>query len=137
MFEKCIYFNSNAFVRRLNRIWDDAYKETGLSAPHAYLLRLVCHEPDISQKEAGRQLQLEKSTITRFVSALEEQGLLVRLSGETAREVRLRPSAAGKRLGQQLDEIGADLYKKLRKQLGASQFEEMVQLMRAGTGTTN
>ena len=72
MFERCIYFNSNAFVRRLNRIWDNAYKPTGLSAPHAYLLRLVCHEPGITQKEAGEHLKLEKSTITRFVSVLEE-----------------------------------------------------------------
>jgi len=136
MFDKCIYFNSNAFVRQLNRIWDDAYKATGLSAPHAYLLRLVCHEPDISQKEAGRQLQLEKSTITRFVSALEEQGLLVRLSGANGREVRLKPSATGKRLGKQLDEIGAGLYKQMRKQLGANQFEEMLKLMRMGMGVS-
>jgi len=132
MFEKCIYFNSNAFVRGLNRIWDEAYKPSGLSAPHAYLLRLVCSEPGITQKEAGRQLQLEKSTITRFVSALEEKNLLIRQAGENGREVCLKASAAGKRLGKQLDDIGAELYKKLRKQLGVSQFENIVQLMKAG-----
>ena len=132
MFEKCIYFNSNAFVRNLNRIWDEAYKPSGLSAPHAYLLRLVCHEPGITQKEAGRHLHLEKSTITRFVTVLEENGLLIRQAGANGREVQLKVSAAGKRLGKQLDEIGAGLYKRMRKQLGADQLDNLVQLMRAG-----
>ncbi len=134
MFEKCIYFNSNAFIRHLNRIWDEAYKPSGLSAPHAYLLRLVCREPGITQKETGRQLHLEKSTITRFVSALEAKGLLLRQSGENGREVCLRASAAGKRLGRQLDDVGAALYRKMRKQLGPEQFDDIVQSMKTGIG---
>ncbi|MGD8783635.1 MAG: MarR family transcriptional regulator [Thioalkalispiraceae bacterium] len=130
MFEKCIYFNSNAFVRKLNRIWEEAYQPTGLSPAHAYLLRLVCHEPGITQKEAGQYLKLEKSTITRFVSGLEERGLLSRKSGESGREVRLQATVSGQRLGAQLDEIGAGLYKKMRKQFGAQQFDELVNLLR-------
>lgn len=135
MFEKCIYFNSNAFVRNLNRIWDEAYKPTGLSAPHAYVLRLVCHEPDITQKEVGKQLHLEKSTVTRFVTVLEEGGLVRRQAGENGREVRLKATAAGKRLGKQLDEIGGELYKHMRKQLGVSQFEGLVKSLRGGMGS--
>ena len=135
MFEKCIYFNSNAFVRHLNRIWDEAYKPTGLSAPHAYVLRMVYHEPGITQKELGKQLYLEKSTITRFISSLEDKGLLVRKTGESAREVSLKTTAAGKRLAKQLDEIGADLYKSMRKQLGVGQFESLVSSVRTGMGS--
>jgi DNA-binding MarR family transcriptional regulator len=131
MFEQCLYFNSNAFVRRLNRVWDEAYEPTGLSAPHAYLLRLVCHEPGITQKEAGLHLKLEKSTITRFVSVLEKKGFLVRQTGASGREVSLKASPAGQRLGKQLDAIGADLYKRMRKELGARQFDELVTLMRS------
>ena len=133
MFEKCIYFNSNAFVRRINRIWDEAYKPTGLSAPHAYLLRLVCHEPGITQKEAGKHLKLEKSTITRFVSVLEEKGFLIRQAGGSGREVSLKATATGQRLSKQLDDIGTDLYKRMRKELGAQQFDELVNLMRTST----
>jgi DNA-binding MarR family transcriptional regulator len=130
MFEQCLYFNSNAFVRQLNRIWDEAYEPTGLSAPHAYLLRLICHEPGITQKEAGAHLKLEKSTITRFVTVLEEKGLLVRLAGSSGREVSLKASPSGQRLGNQLDAIGADLYKQMRKKLGPGHFDELVSLMR-------
>lgn len=137
MFEKCIYFNSNAFVRHLNRIWDEAYKPTGLSAPHAYVLRLVCHQPGITQKQLGAQLHLEKSTVTRFVSVLEGKGLLHRQAGESGREVRVKVSAAGKRLGKHLDEIGAGLHTHLRKQLGASQVEDLVKAMRNGFGLLN
>jgi len=135
MFEKCIYFNSNAFVRHLNRIWDEAYKPMGLSAPHAYVLRLVCHEPGIGQTELGEQLHLEKSTVTRFISVLEDKGLLRRQAGNSGRGVSLKATAAGKRLGKQLDQTGTDLYKQLRKQFGADQFEALVKSIRAGIGS--
>jgi len=134
MFEQCIYFNSNALVRHLNKIWDEAYKPTGLSAPHAYLLRLVCHEPGITQKQAGKHLHLEKSTVTRFVDALEQKGLLLRYEGDTGREIQLQASPEGKKLGKKLDEIGKQLYKRMRKQIGSYGFDDVVTAMRNGIG---
>jgi len=134
MFEKCLYFNSNAMVRQLNQIWDAAYQPTGLSAPHAYLLRLVCHQPGITQKQAASELTLEKSTVTRFVASLVENGYIKRQTGTDGREILLRPSAAGKHLGVQLDEIGKDLYQRMRKKLGCAPFDSLVTSLRMGAG---
>jgi len=134
MFERCLYFNSNAMVRQLNQVWDAAYQSAGLSAPHAYMLRLICHHPDISQKQAAAELSLEKSTVTRFVAALVDKGLLKRTAGNDARETLLQPTVRGKRLGVQLDEIGNDLYKRMRKQLGADQFDGLIMALRHGSG---
>ena len=134
MFERCLYFNSNAMVRQLNQVWDAAYQVAGLSAPHAYLLRLICHHPDISQKQVASELSLEKSTVTRFVAVLVDKGLLKRHTGTDGREILLYPTARGKRLGVQLDEIGNDLYKRMRKRLGAEQFDGLVQALRYGSG---
>ena len=135
MFEKCLYFNSNAMVRQLNQVWDAAYQSTGLSAPHAYLLRLVCHQPGITQKQVASELILEKSTVTRFVSALVTKGYIKRQAGVDGREILLQPSAAGKRLGLKLDDIGKELYTRMRKKLGNTQFDDLVASLRLGSNT--
>jgi len=70
MFEKCIYFNSNALVRQINKIWDDAFKPFGLSPSHAYVLRLVLNTPGLSMKQIAEDLELAPSTVTRFVDNL-------------------------------------------------------------------
>ena len=132
MFERCLYFNANALVRELNRIWDAAYAHTGLSAPHAYLLRHVCHNEGVSQQQVANELHLEKSTITRFVNALLEKGLIQRRAGEDGREHRLYPSAAGSRLGKELDEIGAKLFIEMNKRIGKSEFSSLVSALRSG-----
>jgi len=126
MFERCLFFNSNGLVRKLNRIWDDAYKETGLSAPHAYMLRMVAAEPNLMQKDISEQLQLEKSTITRFANVLIDKGLIVKQATEDGRQNSLVATTQGKRLAKKLNKIGDSLYHKMQKQLGGKNFNDTV-----------
>jgi len=126
MFERCLFFNSNGLVRKLNRIWDEAYKEVGLSAPHAYMLRMVAAEPNLTQKEVAEQLQLEKSTITRFTSNLIDKGLIVRQTTEDGRQNSLAATAKGKHLAVRLNKIGDDLYSRMKRELGSKGFDEAV-----------
>jgi len=130
MFERCLFFNGNSLVRKINRIWDAAYQEAGLSAPHAYMLRMVASEPALTQKEIAQQLQLEKSTITRFTSVLAKQGLVAKQVTEDGRQNSLVVTAKGKKLAVKLDKIGDGLYKKIRKELGEHQFESIVKQMK-------
>jgi len=130
MFERCIYFNSNALVRNLNRVWDAAFQNSGLSASHAYLLRMVYHQPGLVQKEIARQLHLEKSTVTRFVNVLLNKKLIVRRSGEDGRENFLYPTKEGKQLAKNLDVTGSELFEKMRTKVTAKQFDSLVKDMR-------
>lgn len=133
MFDRCIYFNSNALARRLNRIWDEAYSETGLSAPHAYLLRLVCADPELTQKAVAAKLYLEKSTVTRFVNALIKKKLIRRVPGIDGREQHLVPTAAGKKLGIKLEAIGQALFEQLSEITGKKKIINLVKEMRMMT----
>jgi len=126
MFERCLFFNSNSLTRKLNRIWNEAYSESGLSAPHAYMLRMIAAELDLTQKEIARQLQLEKSTITRFADVLIEKGLIAKKITTDARQNILVATAKGKKLAVILDEIGNELYGKIKKEIGESQFNDAV-----------
>ena len=127
MFERCLYFNSNSLVRKLNRIWDEAYQETGLSAPHAYMLRMVAAEPGLTQKEIAEQLQLEKSTITRFANSLIEKGLIVKQVAEDGRKNSLAATKKGNKLADKLNLIGDNLYKQMQQKLGLQNIKQTLE----------
>ncbi len=135
MFERCLYFNINSLTRKINKIWDQAFSELGLSPAHAYLLRLVLEMPSISQKEIAEELNLEKSTVTRFIDNLQQRGYLKRT--KTGREQIIKPTAAAKKLEQQLNEKGDLLYRKMTKAIGQSSLIELVgQLRHSSTKLT-
>lgn len=132
MFEKCIYFNSNALVRQINRIWDEAFKPLGLSPAHAYVLRVVLEQPGISMKQIAEVLELAPSTVSRFVDSLINKKLLSRkLDGEDRRGTRIFPTAAAEKIHQQLEDTGKQLYTNMNKIIGKKAFTELVDNMRS------
>jgi len=131
MFEKCIYFNTNALVRQINRIWDEAFKPLGLSPSHAYVLRMVLEQPGISMKSLAEELELAPSTVTRFVDSLIAKELLNRqLDNDDKRGTRIFPSSQAKKLHKQLEATGQHLYAEMNKIIGKKTFTELVSNMR-------
>lgn len=131
MYERCIYFNINSLSRDISKIWDAAFQRQGLSPAHGYLLRLVLSEPGISQKELAQSLNLDPSTVTRFVDALSAKKLLRRqTSSENARESHIFPTPKAKEMHDELEKTGADLYATMRKKIGAQRFARLVKELR-------
>jgi len=131
MFERCLYFNLNALTRKVNRIWEAEFRQTGLSPPHAYLMRLVLDEPGLSQKQLAEALHLDPSTVTRFVDALAARHLVRRdTSSNDRRSATVFPTREGKRLQKKLEKIGEALFQTLRKRLGDKPFRQLVNSLR-------
>lgn len=124
MFERCLYFNLNALTRKVNKIWDQAFQEFGLSPAHAYLLRVVLVNPGITQQGIAAELKLEKSTVTRFVEALEEKGYLLR--NKSGREQFVFPTEAAKTIGERLEQQGNALYRRMTESLGKGALAQLV-----------
>ena len=136
MFERCLYFNLNALTRKVNRVWESEFRQTGLSAPHAYVMRLVLSEPGISQKQLAEELHLDPSTVTRFVDALAERQLVRRDTRNTdRRSAAVLPTAEGKRLQKKLEKIGEELFRAMRTRLGDKHFQELVTALREARST--
>jgi DNA-binding MarR family transcriptional regulator len=135
MFERCLYFNVNALARAVNRIWDDAFKDLGLSPAHAYLLRLVLASPGISHKAIAAELRLEKSTITRFVDSLQGKGLVMRSrqGAEDNREQRVFPTEKAKGMQEALEATGDVLFKRMRSRVGDTEMKTLVAQLREAT----
>ncbi len=131
MFERCLYFNLNALTRKVNRVWESEFRQTGLSAPHAYVMRLVLSEPGIPQKQIAEQLHLDPSTVTRFVDALTDRQLVHRVTNDTdRRSAAVLPTEEGKRLQKKLEKIGAGLFQNMQASLGNKGFQELVNALR-------
>ncbi len=131
MFERCLYFNLNALTRKVNRLWEAEFRQTGLSPPHAYLMRLVLDEPGLSQKQLAEVLHLDPSTVTRFVDALAARQLVRRdTSGSDRRSATVFPTREGKRLQKKLEKIGEELFQSLRKRIGDKPFRQLVNNLR-------
>ena len=128
MFERCLYFNTNALVRRVNRIWKEAYAEFGLSPSHAYLLRLVLAQPGLSQSTIGEELRLEKSTVTRFIDKMESEGYLTRTVAlrRTTREQNIYPTDKARAIHDRLEAIGSELYSQMMTAVGDDALPQLV-----------
>ena len=131
MFEKCLYFNSNALARTVTRLWADAYAEFGLSPPHAFLLRVVLAKPGSLQRELAEELDLSRSTVTRFLDSLEARGLLRRRStGTDGREVQIHPTPKAKAMRKELERTGETLTKRMIAMFGERDISKTVSDLR-------
>lgn len=132
MFERCLYFNTNHLSRVVNKIWKDAYSELGLAPAHAYLLRLVLEKPGLAQKEIAAELNLEKSTITRFIDKMDAEGYLQRKAPSTnnLKEQCIFPTSKAKKIERRLNEIGNELYADMQKKLSIDDLTSLVALER-------
>lgn len=132
MFERCLYFNINALTRAVNRTWDEAFAEFNLSPAHAYLLRLILSQPGLTPKQISHELKLEKSTVTRFLDALEKKNFTLRKKNNSgdAREQAIYPTKKSEKIATQLEKQGEMLYQKMIKNIGKSELTNLVKELR-------
>ncbi len=74
----CLFFNTNTLSRHLLKLAEQEFAPLKLSPAHASLLLLVYETPGISPKDLSRLLQINPSTVTRFVDALTQKKLVRR-----------------------------------------------------------
>lgn len=131
MFERCLYFNTNALARRLNARWEAAFARFDLSPSHGYLLRLVLSEPGLSQQAVADALRLEKSTVARFVAELEKRELLERRPSDAdQREKTVHPTPKSLAMKDDLQALGDRLYAAMRDLLGEDELAAFVKTLR-------
>jgi DNA-binding MarR family transcriptional regulator len=105
---ECLYFTANALARNMGKMADKAFKGTGLSPSHAFMLMLVNEQPGITQKELSEHLSLAPSTLTRFADNLAYRDLLQR--EHKGKTVRLYPTSAGMALSEPIAQAWKSLY---------------------------
>jgi DNA-binding MarR family transcriptional regulator len=89
-------------VRLLNRtitsIYDDALRPLGLTAGQLNILVIIAKRGPISPGEIARRLNMEKSTVSRTISRMRNNGWVRVMAGESGQKQLLSLKRQGKTL---------------------------------------
>lgn len=131
MFDHCLYFNTTALARALEREWTVAFKPFGLTPSQAFMLRVVLGKPGLLQSELAREMSISRSTATRTLDGLQQMKLLERRPTENdGREMAIHPTPHATAIAKELDAASGEVTRRLKKQLGTTHFDETVTKVR-------
>lgn len=119
----CLYFTANALARVITRMAQRAFRVTGLSPSHAFLVMLVNESPGITQKELAGHLHLAPSTVTRFVDTLVHRGILERQTDGKA--ARVYPTEQAGVLADSIAAAWKTLFHRYSEILGEAEGEHL------------
>ncbi|WP_347558722.1 MarR family winged helix-turn-helix transcriptional regulator [Robbsia sp. KACC 23696] len=131
MFDHCLYFNSTALARTVEREWTAAYAVFGLTPPQGFVLRVVLAREACLASEIAETLAISRPTATRLIDTLCGKGLIERHQAEAdGREWRIVPTEAGKAMAAPLNHASAQIAQRLKRKVGAERFERTVDEMK-------
>ena len=96
---RCVAMRVRRLSRILTKAYDDALRELGLTVPQFTLLRTVSAQEPVSPAEIGRNLDLEKSTLSRTLGKMIERGWLDEYPSEDGGKVIVTTTFGRKTLG--------------------------------------
>ncbi|RZL00806.1 MAG: MarR family transcriptional regulator [Rubrivivax sp.] len=128
MFDHCMYFNTTALARQLEREWALAFKPFDLTPPQAFMLRAVIEQPGMLQHQLASLLDIARPTATRALDGLEAKQLLERRSVKAdGREQAIHPTDQAVAMKKDLNQASAAVTSRLKKKLGADGFSTTVE----------
>lgn len=127
MFDHCLYFNTTALARVLERRWARAFKPFGLTPSQAFMLRVILAKPGLLQSELAAELVITRPTATRTLDGLQKLELVKRRStGVDGRESAIHATDLSVAMREGLDAASAQVTTALKKEMGADRFTEAV-----------
>lgn len=127
MFDHCLYFNTTALARVLEREWTRAFKPFGLTPSQAFMLRVVLAKPGLLQSELASEMVISRPTATRTLDGLQKLNLVQRCGTATdGRENAIFPTAEAGAMQAGLNAASGAVTKRLKHTLGAGVFDDIV-----------
>lgn len=132
MFDQCLYFNTTALARRLERLWAKAFAPFDLTPSQAFALRAVLQKPGMLHSELADTLQIARATATRSIDGLVNRGFLERRPTKTdGRESEIHPTPSAIDLKDALNAASGAVTKQMKAELGDDVFAAFVTQARA------
>jgi DNA-binding MarR family transcriptional regulator len=131
MFDHCLYFNTAALARLVEREWTLAFKPFGVTPPQGFLLRVVLQRPGMLQHELASELTISRPTATRLIDGLQKLKLIERRdTAADARHWAVFPSERALRLHADLTRASGEVTRRIQQQVGRDVFDETVTKLR-------
>lgn len=131
MFEGCLYFNTTALARRLEKEWTAAFAPFVLTPPQGFMLRAILDRPGQAPYELAEALVIARPTATRLLDGLEAKGLVLRRSSaEDGRGQSIEPTAEAVAIRTALNQASQAVTRRLKRALGEPGFAGAVDAVR-------
>jgi len=114
--DACLFFNCNTFSRQLVKLAENEFRNLDLSPAHATLLLFVFDAPGVTAKALSEHLQLNPSTITRFIDALIKKDLITKIN--KGKSISIHPAPKGFALRRQVAQAYKNLVSRYSEILG-------------------
>ena len=127
MFEHCLYFNTTALARVVEKEWAAAFKPFGLTPPQGFMLRLILGQPGLSQHELATALTISRPTATRLLDGLQALGLVERRDTDfDGRHWAIFPTPAAEEIHAALNAASGQVTQRIQKAVGKENFLQTV-----------
>lgn len=123
----CVCANLRRASRVVTQIYDEELRPTGLRVTQFTLLQALELASGISQRQLGELLGIDTTTLTRTLSVLARKGWIRVERGKDRRQVRLGLAAEGDRQYRRALPHWRSAQSRLRRALGATDLECLVQ----------
>lgn len=123
IYSNCLYYATNAFSRKINRIADEEFAATGLSSSYCFILMTVNSNPGATIGYIADTMQLAYSTVSRMIEKLENKGYVKRSA--IGRYTEVYPAEKAVNMQKKLIESWQALFGKLSQLLGKEIQEEL------------
>ena len=126
-----IHNTLNTFSREVSTFFDDHFKEFGLATSYIELILLVKNSgEDCTQKEIAEKMNLDPSTITRFITKLQKKELVEKK--RSGRLVSIRLTAKGEKLALNAEKTYKKAESELERRLGSQYLDTTEKLLKYG-----
>jgi DNA-binding MarR family transcriptional regulator len=127
MFDHCLYFNTTALARVVEREWAAAFKPFGLTPPQGFMLRMILGQPGLSQHALATELTISRPTATRLLDGLQALDLIERRgNGTDGRHWAIYPTAAAHAIHAALNTASGQVTQRIQRTVGREHFLETV-----------
>ena len=120
---KCLYYAANALSRNITRLADKAFEPVGMAPSYAFVLITINRKPGLTAGELAIILQLQPSTVTRFIETLEKKRFIQRIND--GKFVTLFPLRKSMDMQEQLLHCWQSLYKTYSDLLGREEADKL------------
>lgn len=131
----CLCASFRRASRALTQHYEEALRPLGLRATQFTVLQALSIAKDITQGRLGRILAMDSTTLTRTLEIMSDRGWIEKVPGKDRRERRLRLARSGEDLYRRALPRWEQVQARLRRRLGAEQWDRLLQFTNNVTAT--
>jgi DNA-binding MarR family transcriptional regulator len=132
MFDHCLYFNTTALARLVEKEWTQAFKPFGLTPSQGFMLRMILKNPGLSQYDIAGRMTISRPTATRSLDGLQALKLVERRSTQAdGRHWSVYPTARAQAIHAAIDKASGEVTRRIQQQIGKENFDDTVARVRS------